>query len=164
MYATSTAITRSATLSSQHLARVSHTAADHYDSVSPPSYVQIFSQNPILVHSLPGTSLNVTDQVPHPYKTTHSTPHYLIFEVADGTAEHSEQNGFTCSLNLICSYFFRACNFYLPVSFSDILPFPHFQTIFLLSSRCNSAPQSVVKVRTQNHTKFSRHLFLDHRP
>jgi hypothetical protein len=87
-----------------------------------------------------------------------------MFEVADATAEHSEQNGRTCSLNLICSYFFRACNFDLPVSLSDILPFPRFQIICLLYLGCNSAQQSVVKVRTQNHTKFSRHLFLDHRP
>jgi hypothetical protein len=73
------------------------------------------------------------------------------------------QNGSTCSLYLICSYFFRACNFDLPVSFSDILHLPHFQTI-CLSLRRTSAPQSVVKVRTQNHTYFCRHLFLDHRP
>jgi len=90
--------------------------------------------------------------------------YYLIFEVLDGATEYSEQNVSTCFLNLICSYFFRTCNFDLPVSFSGTSPTSHFQTICLLSLRRNSVPQSVVKSRTQNHTCFSRHLFLYHSP
>jgi hypothetical protein len=75
----------------------------------------------------------VTDQVPHPNKTSKIVVVYIFilhFWIANGKTKDSEQHGSKHSMNLVYFGFLCECNFDLLLSFPNVWTLPHFLRIY----------------------------------
>jgi hypothetical protein len=91
-------------------------------------------------------TVNVKDQVSHPYKKMAELWFYIFQHLhswtAGGKTKYSEPNGSKHSPNLVRSSTLRECSFDLLVSFPNILTLPNLQKTYYLSLCCACALRS----------------------